>query len=522
MTQSKFKGRLGGIFFLKNSKGISVLFLVIAMLLMVTIGYVFSYLMPSKQKSIIFPIQSTQGFFLAQSGVEFAVRYAKDQGWTTPTQLLVLNGAAVYRRNLGAGRFTINYTNTTDTLTSFGEIPTGTERRRIVVSNFTSFLNYFVYHRSITVQAGQVNTGPHTNFPMLVSITDATLATTANGGHVASYNAGTNDPWDIVFMGLDDATCGGAGTSPCTLDHEIEAYVPATGRLVAWVRVPSINNGTVIYIYYGNSCMTASTQDVTGVWDANYRGVWHLSQNPTGTAPQMKDSTTNAYNGTAVGSFVAGDQQTTVIDGGLNFNGTNQEIQMSAAALGTTSVTVSGWIYVDTFTEYTFGGTGTSAGAVIFNTRNVDTDRSPTLLISTANNGGTYTNNRDYLIFCNDTAGVAVGAKGGTRILTGAWNYAVGTFNYTGIGQYAGTWTVYLNGAQDGTNNFIFAGTPNVNFSGATWRLANNAQWTNYSNIILDEVRVSRTARSAGWIRTEYNNQNAPATFYTVGAEQNN
>ena len=123
-----------------NPKGISVLFLVIAMLLMVTIGYVFSYLIPSKQKSVLFPIQSNQAFFIAQSGVEFAVRYASDNCWTTPAQLLGLNGAAVYRRNLGAGRFTINYTDTTDTLTSFGEVPIGTERRRIGVSSFTSFV----------------------------------------------------------------------------------------------------------------------------------------------------------------------------------------------------------------------------------------------------------------------------------------------------------------------------------------------------------------------------------------------
>ncbi len=66
-------------FNLINSKGISVIFLVIAMLLMVTIGYVFSYLIPTKQKSVVFPIQSTQAFFIAQSGVEFAVRYAMTQ-----------------------------------------------------------------------------------------------------------------------------------------------------------------------------------------------------------------------------------------------------------------------------------------------------------------------------------------------------------------------------------------------------------------------------------------------------------
>ena len=73
------------IFNLMNSKGISVLFLVIAMMLMVTIGYVFSYLIPTKQKSVKFPIYSTQAFYIAQSGVEFAIRYAQDQGWRGAT-----------------------------------------------------------------------------------------------------------------------------------------------------------------------------------------------------------------------------------------------------------------------------------------------------------------------------------------------------------------------------------------------------------------------------------------------------
>jgi hypothetical protein len=123
-----------------NSKGISAIFLIIAMLLMVTIGYVFSYLIPSKQKSVVFPIQSTQAFFIAQSGVEFAVRYATDNNWTS-TALLDANLDGV-TRGLGAGRFTLayNYTTNGDTLTSVGEVPTGTPRRSIRISNFTSFL----------------------------------------------------------------------------------------------------------------------------------------------------------------------------------------------------------------------------------------------------------------------------------------------------------------------------------------------------------------------------------------------
>jgi len=132
------------IFNLINSKGISVLFLVIAMLLMVTIGYVFSYLIPMKQKTIKFPIYSTQAFFIAQSGVEFAIRYASDQGWRNATDgvILDLDRLDGLQRNMGNnGRFTINYDSSTDgTLTSTGEITNSSERRIISLTRFTRFL----------------------------------------------------------------------------------------------------------------------------------------------------------------------------------------------------------------------------------------------------------------------------------------------------------------------------------------------------------------------------------------------
>lgn len=132
-------------FSMMNSKGLSILFLVFAMLLMVTVGYALSYLIPIKQKSVIFPIHSNQAFFIAQSGVEFAVRYSSDQGWRGATDssiydLTHLNDSGVYQRNLGAGKFTINYVAATNTLISTGEVTSGSEKRIIKVSNFTHFL----------------------------------------------------------------------------------------------------------------------------------------------------------------------------------------------------------------------------------------------------------------------------------------------------------------------------------------------------------------------------------------------
>ena len=39
----------------------------------------------------------------------------------------------------------------------------------------------------------------------------------------------------------------------------------------------------------------------------------------------------------------------------------------------------------------------------------------------------------------------------------------------------------------------------------------------NSLNGILDELRISDTARTADWIVTEYRNQNVPGSFYVIG-----
>ena len=134
---------------LRNSKGLSVLFLIVALLLIMAVGYVLSYLIPTKQKSVKFPIYSTQAFYIAQSGMEYGVRYCSEQGWrgATDTGRLDydrLNDSAVNQRNiiLGKvnGKFTINYNTGTNVLTSTGEINNSTEKRIVAVSNFNQFM----------------------------------------------------------------------------------------------------------------------------------------------------------------------------------------------------------------------------------------------------------------------------------------------------------------------------------------------------------------------------------------------
>ena len=142
-----------------------------------------------------------------------------------------------------------------------------------------------------------------TNYPLLYSVTDTNLrdnVTDAEGD-------------DIVFRGFDDTTCGGPGTAPCILDHEIEKWVGATGELVAWVRVPSVNTNmagtdTGIEILYGDSSVTTSTQNPTGVWDSNFVMVQHL-QETSGThfdstgSSLANDGTNSGSNQNATGKI---------------------------------------------------------------------------------------------------------------------------------------------------------------------------------------------------------------------------
>ena len=149
---------------LHNSRGISVLFLIIAMLLMVTIGYVFSYLIPTKQKSVRFPIYSTQAFYIAQSGVEFAIRYASDQGWrgATDSGVFDINRLNAISRTLGNGTFTLSYNNAAgDILTSTGQITGSSETRVVKVSNFSPFLR-LIFDPASPAPCMNPSDAPHT------------------------------------------------------------------------------------------------------------------------------------------------------------------------------------------------------------------------------------------------------------------------------------------------------------------------------------------------------------------------
>lgn len=367
---------------------------------------------------------------------------------------------------------------------------------------------YFKYRKPIKVQSNQVQGGPHTDFPMLVSLTDADLKTKAYGGKVASYDACTKDPRDIIFRALDDSTCNvqGGGSSPCTLSHEIEKYTPSTGELVVWVKVPKLyynsdSDRTVIYIYYGNDCIASSTQDPTGVWDSYYKGVWHLKETPDsdGGTYEIKDST-GSHNGSST-NMEAGDQgQTTAkIDGNLTFDGLNEYVAIPDHADWTLDAlldqdwTLQGWFNFSTLPV--MGQWDTVLGA---------------------SSGGEWA-----FQFCNDGSlklnwydGNIDHLSGAISINTGEWHHYVLTLDF---GVTNGShW--YLDGVDKGS---FTAAKVSQNPSSVAVGWVPSYDNTYFTGA-LDEVRLYNGIRAnpADWIKTEYNNQISPSAFYSIEPEE--
>src|SRR5260370_2048475 len=162
----------------------------------------------------------------------------------------------------------------------------------------------YSYERTITIDHTKVPNTDQTDFPVLVSGTCNYLATVGNGGKVQKANG-----YDIIFT--SDALAANK------LDHEIESYDPTTGTISLWVRIPTVSHttDTVIYLLYGNSSITTSQENKTGVWRNGYVGVWHLSSNG---AISAADST-----GTNSGTISSVTAATGKIGGAGSFSGSN-------------------------------------------------------------------------------------------------------------------------------------------------------------------------------------------------------
>ncbi|MDX2415746.1 MAG: DUF2341 domain-containing protein, partial [Bacteroidales bacterium] len=338
----------------------------------------------------------------------------------------------------------------------------------------------YLFQKTITIDPTVVmGTNDLMNFPLLVSIlNDDDLKSISNGGDINN-----EDGYDIVFT---DNTGN-------PIPFELIEYDPASGTYSAWVQLTSLSydSETEILILYGKNSVV-SDRSSPDLWSSEYIQVNHLDD-PTEISDESGNGNFGSYSlpllsdGKINNCRVFDGNDTILVKNHPTLDGTNDE------------TTLSLWI------KWVNAADGDHQ--LIMSTKN--RYGSPTAGYEWAVQAG-----GNYFFYPNggDNSNYNMASNPFTN---GTWHYIAVTFIYS---------TRELNMFIDG-NELLYI-EENTPASWLTLADADNWLWggnpdrpERYFEGSMDEIRVQTVARSAGWIGTEYINQNDPGSFYTISSE---
>lgn len=326
----------------------------------------------------------------------------------------------------------------------------------------------FGYYSPVSINSGQVPS-TQTDFPVLVSVTDARFKTVANGGHV--QNASGFDVRPVSDTVLTTIT-----------GYELERYNASTGEVVMWVKVGSVtSSSTPIYLAYGDASLTTDGSSTT-TWSNHFKIVCHVKDGTTLNVSDSANSVTTVNHGATA---TAGK-----IDGGAAFASASSQYIDLTNNVNPTAITYSAWVNATSFPN--------SVNAVI---SRVTVGAYSAIQVNSTGK-----------LACYVVANADVHYDGtGSHTLSSGTSYLLHMVYSSAVGLIG-----YVNAASDGTG----AANGNLNTTATLTDVGKDPQNAGrFWNGGLDEIRVSDIARTADWITTEYNNQSAPGTFETLGTE---
>ncbi|MGY5872361.1 MAG: LamG domain-containing protein, partial [Candidatus Thorarchaeota archaeon] len=336
---------------------------------------------------------------------------------------------------------------------------------------------FFDYQKDITIDYTKV-AATLTDFPVMIDLIDTDLKTKVlSGGN------------DIVF------TIDGQPVA-----HEIELfnqdYSGSEAHLVAWLKVPTLSSttDTVITMHYG--CANAPAAYSGKVWD-DYSIVQHLNDDPSGI---QYDSTSNNYDGTSYGGLSTTDLVTGKIGDAIDFDGSDDMISVGQIFTDDWSeFTISVWVNHDGFYDdriFSKAPSTTVSSCIVHLA--VDDTGTERVRLSTDGVGGSAATSLDSIATPSNLN----------------WHYL--TFSWSAVTQ---TIWLYVDGSPDTS---YFKDGDSIDDSDVMFVIANwGAQFDNtrHWHGLLDEIRMLPIALTDEWIETEFNNQDDPSNFYSVGSE---
>jgi hypothetical protein len=387
-------------------------------------------------------------------------------------------------------------------------------------------------HRNIVINTSATGANVATdvvNFPMLVRLG------TAEGAILAAANGGNS----IRFSKADNTTA---------LPYQIESWSPTAAAI--WVKVDSIkgNNATqYIRMHWGNGS-AASESNGPAVFDTattgnGYRAVYHMSAG-SGVATEP-DATILANNLAASDSVPAAIPTDTIgmIGRARTFKGDTTTIEgrqyfvapgtRAKAALNwgsTNSHTVSAWVYARSIIDRANHG-----NSIINKGDNM-------YALQIYGGGSTTATTKKWESAVYSQSWRQIPSKGTSLATTGSWKYIVGTWSGGALSTNA-TGQIFIDGVLDSTAttlaigngnqyqswNLFVGANPNGGglnstdsaVSGGGTRTMINAPAqpgrARYWDGHLDEIRLARGARSADWIKLEYQNQKSVNSLVDIG-----
>jgi hypothetical protein len=341
------------------------------------------------------------------------------------------------------------------------------------------------YSRHFNVSfPGYSGASPLTDFPVLVRLSparndfDYSKCRLENGG-------------DIRFSD-DDGNL---------IPSEIDTWNP-NGESLVWVKVPRLTRTTVIHAHYG--CPDPIAMNPNDVWDENYVGVWHLGES---ALPLKESSGVSTPFTTATGSFQSNPSAhfaaAGVIGGGFKLNGGSSDCAVFADddpdLTGFQNLTMEFWVRQDATFSYSMSLLGKAATG--------SSDYSYRSYVA-AN-----TQNLEMLFSYNGTSGT----------LSYNWQFpALNTWYYYAFAYDHATHTRHIrrNGAAVGSYDTQTFGGP-VFDSNAPLSLGGAISGTTPFKGQIDELRLSKIARSPAWLKATYDTVNTSGFATYSGARQN-
>ena len=255
----------------------------------------------------------------------------------------------------------------------------------------------------------------------------------------------------------------------------------------------------------GSDAMPAadSTYGSEAVW-SDYGAVWHLDEDPSGTAPQAVDATGNGNDLTSSGSMTDTDEVAGRLGNGWDFDGSNDYASGSASFTGDTEGTVSAWLNRS-------GGSDTWLGVSDLGSNNNFLSLGCDINGKIAGRLKTTVDQWEWVGTASETA-IPTSSMAFTAFTIGSGGNAA----YLWDDDHSGAATpFYADGSSSSTEwlddlsnlDTVAIGARRIGSTGQFW------------GGVIDEVRIRSSAVSSSWLITEYANQSDHSTWAVVTAK---